>query len=227
MGCCGNPHATVVGIVGKGKEMSVRTVFDYPVSGTLNGQVNPSILKQELEESDSPDLTVGVESVVVEGTTIIITLTGNATEDDETVVNTVVAAHVGVSFVPVPARTSDDAETDDTADPGTEIEKVSLSVGPLDAGLYLLEWYMETRLASDSATSWVKARARVNVNGSLNERASSFQRTQKTESPFAGALPLQIASGKTITLALSFEQTGAVDNTAYARRARVSVVKMR
>lgn len=207
--------------------MSVKTIFEYDVTVTVNDKVNAGILKSELEAADSPALTVPVDSVVVEGTTIIVTLEGNATDADETVVDTVVAAHEGDDFVPVPAFEIQEAQSDDSADPGVEVTKASLNVGPLPTGLYLVGWFMECYLASASTTSRVQGRVFVSKNGDTPAERGECNNNQPIPyAPLSGSFPMQVTDGETISLSLRFQQLGAVDNTARARRARLSCIRL-
>lgn len=207
--------------------MGVKTVFDYDVTVTANDKVNTGILKSELEAADTPALTVGVDSVKVEGTTIFVSLDGNATDADETVVDTVVAAHQGDDFIPVPAFEFSEAQTDDGGDEGNEQIKASLNVGPLQGGLYLIAWFMECYLASSSTTSRVQGRVFVSKNGDTPvERGECNNNEPVPYAPLAGSFPMQVAAGETISVSLRFQQLGAVDNTAQARRGRLSVIRL-
>jgi hypothetical protein len=206
---------------------TVRTNFYYAVSETANDKVNTAILKQELEELPPGSLSVSVLSVVTNGTSITIVLGGNATASDEDSVDAAVAAHEGEDFEPVPAFEFSEAESDDSGDRGIEQTKASLNVGPLSVGTYLIAYNMECYLNLASTTSRVQGRLFINKNNdSPVERAECNNAELVPLNPLAGSFPMAVKDGETISVSLRFQQMGAVDNIAKARRARISVIKV-
>lgn len=202
--------------------MAVITTLTYSTSATATGTANANVLKQELEDAS---LSVPVNDVVVQGTTITITLSGNASDADETAVDAVIAAHDGAGFDAVPKTTFSEAEVSD--DTGSEVEKVGLSVGPMEAGTYLLGWYMEMATTTNTGTSGAQGHMYVTKNGgSAIERGQHSVGENQWDSGMSGSVPFTVVDGESYSFSLTFERIGVAGNAARARRGRLTLVRI-
>lgn len=137
---------------------TARTTLIYPLTDftTSGGVVNSVSLKQELTDAS---LSIPVSGASLDSSYCTITLSGNATSDDITKCNTVVAAHTGAAFSSTTQRVSDENEAETVlTDWQTHL---TLTSGPLPAGYYSLVWYAEIYLDSVVAGDSVDVHALV------------------------------------------------------------------
>jgi hypothetical protein len=201
--------------------MAVITTLTYPTSATSTGTANANVLKQELEDAS---LSVSVGDVVVQGTTITITLSGNASDADETAVDAVVAAHDGTGFTAVPQTVTSEGEASD--DTGSEVEKANLQVGPLEAGTYNLQWYMELATTTTTGTSGAQGHLYVDKNGGGAVERGQDNAPDNQWRAMGGGFPFTAVAGDSYEFSLTFERIGVSGNAARARRGRIGVTRI-
>jgi hypothetical protein len=201
--------------------MAVITTLTYPTSATSTGTANANVLKQELEDAS---LSVSVGDVVVQGTTITITLSGNASGADETAIDAVVAAHDGAGFIAVPQTVTSEAEASD--DTGNEVEKANLQVGPLEAGTYMLQWYMELATTSSTGTTGAQGHLYVDKNGGGAVERGQDNAPDNQWRAMGGGFPFTAVAGDSYEFSLTFERIGVSGNAARARRGRIGVTRI-
>jgi hypothetical protein len=201
--------------------VTIVTTLTYPRSDTPNDRVNKDILNQELSEAS---LSVSVLGISISGTDIRIDLSGNASVDDETAINSVIAAHQGSDFsTTTQSSFSEAASSDDT---NGIIEKTALSTGLLPAGTYLMSWYMELATTTTTGTTGARGFLNVSKNG-----AAAVERAQSNNDlnqwvPMSGSLPVTVVDGDSYSMSLSFQRIGIVGNAARAQRARLTLSKI-
>lgn len=200
--------------------VTVVTAYTYPITDTLNDEVNTAILKQELD--DATGLTVSVGNVNVSGSNVVIEMLGDAVAADETIVAGVVAAHEGDEFVETPLEESNNG-TIATTD-GSDTEVLSLETGPLPDGKYLVSWGVEygMTLVSPVAEARIYFKTQKNSDAAVT-RFQSAAYTNKWHH-FGGSDMLTINNGNSYTLSLSIIADNT-SNPAEARKRRIAIVK--
>ena len=200
---------------------TVVTTLTFPKSDTVNNKVNSSILKQELDDAR---LSILVESVSLVGTSVKIGLTGTATTDDETKITAVISAHAGEDFASVPQVAADEALVSD--DTGTVIQKLQLSTGALPAGTYLISWYMEIAITSETTGSYACGTLTVQTNSGVGVERAQHNNTEVAWKAMSGAISVTAVAGDDYVVALHYARTGLTGNAARAQRARINVVRI-
>jgi len=183
----------------------------YSISDTLNSSLNAEVLVQEL-------LDAGVSSASAasqEGTTFWVDFTDNLTDAQEVTIDGVVAAHAGTAFSIVPQRVSMTGTV--TVPDGTDTECISLSSGPLPAGDYDIDWYLEHKQDASAGSKVIMWLAK--NNGSLSNRAGDFTPNTDYDS-FAGKFPYTLKDGESLQARLTVRRTSGTGN-AVAQRGRI------
>lgn len=202
--------------------MAVETKFTYPKSQTVTGNVNNDILRQELEDAG---LSVPLNTVYQEGTDVIILLDGNATAADETAASGVVSAHTGEAFAQPPLTAFSEPEVSD--DTGSEVEKVSLSTGPLQKGTYIVGWGLELATTTTTGTTVARGSLYVDKNAAGEvERSQHNVDIELWDSGMSGSLAFLAVAGDSYVFSLRFRRVGAASNAARAQRGRITLTKI-
>jgi hypothetical protein len=200
---------------------TVRTEYSYPVTDTLNDEVNVGTLTDELNEAGL-SVTVGVVSL--SGSNVVIELLGDATSADLVLVDAVIAAHQGIDYVETPIFDYNDeaAVSDDT---GSEIQIKEVETGPLTAGKHMVDWSAEVAVTSTSSGE-AKVRFSLQREGkteySKGEFSTQASQWQHVSTPFI----FHAADGQNFFFRIYLQRTGVAGNAARVRRSRVSVHKV-
>lgn len=194
------------------------SMISYPVTDTVNNKVNTQILKQELEDAS---LSVDVAGVQTVGTTIKISLSGNASSDDFTECDSVIAAHEGADF------SSDSqfakSETESTSDTGSVVDKLTLDSGAMPAGEYMVQWYMEVACTTDGGE--VTGAFRASKNGSALNILGQQSSNNSYWTSMSGSYLFTLVDGDTVDARLSYQRSGTSGNAAKVQRARIFLIK--
>ena len=193
--------------------------LQYPLSDFVEsgGVVSPVILKQELTDAG---LSVTVNSVSVSDTVVNMFFFGMVLAADVTLVDAVVAAHTGDTFQPKYQREVSEVEL--TNDTTTDVEKVSMDTGALEAGNYVVSWYAELCVTSVVAGTGASGGLNATKNGgSIVEVGRSVNDLSVYTSLSGSYTLLDVKDGEHYAFALVFKRLGASSNPAKMRRARI------
>ena len=202
--------------------MAVTTVtnLSYPITDTLNDDVNSPILKQELEDET---LSVSVGNVELIGTTILIELLGDASSSDITAVTGVVEAHAGDDFVEVPLTEIAVSETSD--DSGSEITKVTMTTGALPAGSYTIIWHMEHKVNTNTGNTASRATLYYSKNGDTPSQFLQNNVILDQWVEFGSSYPIDVNDGDSWLFTLRHQRIGTSGNASHCRRGRIALVR--
>lgn len=197
---------------------TIITTVTYPITDTASDQVNTAILKQELEDAS---LSQSVGNVTLAGSNVMIEMLGLIVTADVTAMDAVIAAHDGDEFIELPVTDAAFSLTSD--DTGSFVEKCSIEAGPLQAGLYGVNWHCVHALTTTDVDSGSEVRiTRQKNGGAVVEVSQDINRTGDFREVGAGAF-LEVNDGDTYAFTLEYRRIGDAGNAAQIKSAWITM----
>jgi hypothetical protein len=188
------------------------TKYTYSRSSTANGKVNPGMLIQEINAA----LTTDVFSMSAEGDTLNIFMDDALSGPDQATLTSVIGSHAG-DVTTSKTQTVDSWGEDSTAET-TYQTKLSVTSAKLKKGPYQIVWNVEMKIGNGSLGDGVFVS--IEIDGT--ERAFSST-PDVAYHHFGGAAILSFNEGDAPSVAIKYKIAGSGGDTAYIRRARITL----
>jgi hypothetical protein len=201
---------------------STRTLRTYALTEFPNDKANALILGAQIVAAGLSSATLS--AVTEKAGTVIVAFDGLLSSADEATLDAVIAAHQGDDFIALPQTATSESESTD--DSGAEQTKLTLSVGPLPEGSYMLSWYSEIRTDAEVANTAAQVRLYVDKNGGgeVERGEKTWQFSQYNQ--FSGSFPFAALAGDTYELRLAYERLGGSSNPVSIQRARLGIARL-
>lgn len=185
----------------------------YQFSEFPNHSVNAPVLAAQIAAAALSVPLIGQPQLT--GSSAVLNFTGTLSAADVTALNAIVAAHTGAAFGATITQASD--TTDSTNATTTFATKLTLTAGPLPAGVYLGAWacehYLDVLVANQGTDTQLLYNGSVLYEDTWNQAFPHL---------FGGALPFTVIDGAQVVLTLQFKLLSAAA-LAHCRRARLAI----
>lgn len=203
---------------------TVLSKFTYPKSDTATGVVNSSILTSELK-AVTYSAGVAVQNAYEQGTSVIVELSGNATADDKTAVDAVIAAHQGENFQdPYQSTSANDdvwGAPEKTVSDSTWSEVFAFDSGALPAGRYQTLVSCEHKVDTLVSGDYSEVRVLVTPPSTGVEVEMSYDSNEYDRyDSFGTGILLDVTNGQHIIVRMEQRKNGAGAASSILRRAR-------
>jgi hypothetical protein len=198
--------------------MATRT---YDITDFPNDKIDGATLTLEVE---NVGLSVALIGINTNGSDVIFEFDSEPTSGDETLLNTVVAAHTGEGFFKIPVLENVESDSDD--DSGNTIDKVTLETTMLNAGIYFLSFSMEHSTTTVTGTSGSRALFEVAKNGNTPVERNQDNNSENVWKLFSAGYTFEVDAGDEYIFKLQHKRIGTSGNASKVRRARITLTRI-